>query len=68
MACLSFSPLSIKIPSVASKHIHVNRREKHVLVACKYDMFWRQTFEVWSRWLSLTSFVFAQQNILCKHF
>ena len=31
-------------------------------------MFWPQTFEVWSRQLLLTSFVFAQQNILCKHF
>lgn len=27
-----------------------------------------RTFEVWSRWLLLTWFVFAQQSILCKYF
>ena len=33
-------------------------------IGCKHDMFWRQTFEVWSRRLLSTSFVFAQQNKL----
>ena len=38
--------------SVASKRVHV--RKKHVLIGCKSDMFWRQTFEVWSRRLDLS--------------
>ena len=33
--------------SVASERVHVGKR--HVLIGCKRDMFWRQTFEVWSR-------------------
>ena len=40
------------LPSVASKRVH--GREKQVLVGCKHDMFWRQTFEVWSRRLLMT--------------
>ena len=48
------------ILSVASKRVHV--RKKRVLIGCKSDMFWRQTFKVWSRRLLSTWFVFAQQN------
>ena len=48
------------ILSVASKLVHVGK--KHVLIGCKSNMFWRQTFEVWRSWLLLTWFVFAQQN------
>ena len=56
----------LKIPSVASKRVHV--RKRHVLIGCKHGMFCRQTFEVWSRRLLSTWFVFAQQKILCKKF
>ena len=70
MSCNKMSTSQVrilqKIPSVASKRVH--GRERHVLLGCKHDMFWRRAFEVWSRHLSLTSLVFAQQNILCKHF
>ena len=46
----------------------VDVRKKHVLIGCKHDMFCRQIFEVWSRRLLSTRFVFAQQNILFKNF
>ena len=55
-----------QLPSVASKRVHV--RKKQVLIGRKHDMFCHQTFEVWSRRLLSTWFVFAQQNILCKNF
>ena len=35
-----------ELPSVASRRVHVRKRP--VLIGCKHDMFWRQTFEVWS--------------------
>ena len=37
----------LKIPSVASKRVHV--RKKRVLIGCKHDSFWRHRFEVWSK-------------------
>ena len=37
----------LKISSVASKRVHV--RKKRVLIGCKHDIFWRHTFEVWSK-------------------
>ena len=44
----------MNLVSVASKHVHV--RKKHVIIGCKHGMFCHKTF------------VFAQQNILCKNF
>ena len=41
-----FSYLNV-LASVASKQVHVTK--KHVLIGCKRDMFWCQTFEVWRR-------------------
>ena len=46
------SVIIITMPWVASKGVH--KREKHVLVGCKHDMFWHQSFKVWSRRLLLT--------------
>ena len=37
------------IPSLTSKR--VQGREKHVLVGCKHDMFWHQTFQVSNYWI-----------------
>ena len=66
----SLSPIGtnpgLKVPSVASKRVHV--RKKHVLIEREHDIFWHHTFEVWSRRLLSTCFVFAQQNIPCKNF
>ena len=58
--------LSTCITLVAFKRVHV--RKKHVLIGCKCDMFWHQTFKVWCRQLLSTWFVFTHQNILCKNF
>ena len=44
----------MNLPSVASKRVNV--RKKHVKIGCKHGMFCHKTF------------VFAQQNILCKNF
>ena len=37
----------LKIPAATSKRVHV--RKKRVLIGCKHDIFWRHTFEVWSK-------------------
>ena len=52
--------------SVASKYVHV--RKKHVVNGGKHDTFCRQTFEVWSRRLLSTWFVFTQKNIFGQMF
>ena len=44
--------IQFNLLSVASKRVH--EREKQILVGCKHNMFWRQTFEVWSGWMFLT--------------
>ena len=58
--------LATILPLVASKCVHV--RKKHVVIGGKHDMFCHQTFEVWSRRLLCTWFVFAQKKFFARIF